>query len=153
MKSPEGVGVVKGNLWVTNYTFALFTVTTPLRGLSIRSLNTHKSFFNTLATSLGLLTILCSLFFIIQYHYYARIVDQRLSSQALHHPAGIYASPVHLAVGKQISKEDLRERLLRAGYTEGAEVSDFTSGNFIVNEDSIEIQMGLHKEQIYDPHM
>jgi penicillin-binding protein 1B len=104
---------------------------------------THRLFFNRLAISLGILTIFSSIFFAIQFYNYAQIVDQRLSSQALHYPAGVYASPVHLSVGKQISKEELRERLLRAGYIEGAEPSEFGSGNFVVREDAIEIQTAV----------
>ncbi len=99
----------------------------------------HQTFFNRLALVLGILTILSSLLFIIEYKHYAAIVDERLSAQGLQYPAGIYASPVHINVKKPISKEDLKERLLRANYMEGTEQNELAIGNFIVNENSIEI--------------
>lgn len=99
----------------------------------------HKSYFNGLAIALGILTIFFSGLFIIEYKHYAAIVDERLSGQGLQYPAGIYASPVHINVKKPISKEDLKERLLRANYIEGNEQDELAIGNFTVNENSIEI--------------
>jgi penicillin-binding protein 1B len=99
----------------------------------------HKFFLNGLAIVLGGLTIFSSALFIIEYKHYAAIVDQRLSGQGLHYPAGIYAAPVHVTVKKPISKDDLKERLLRANYMEGRESDELAIGNFIVNENSIEI--------------
>jgi penicillin-binding protein 1B len=131
--------------------FRIRTLKSPDCSKVIDFFQMHRSFFNTLAVSLGLLTILASLFLLLQYHHYAKIVDQRLSSQALHYPSGLYASRVRLMVGKQISKEDLRERLLRAGYAEGTEASDFTSGNFMVTEDAIEIHTAEAAQEAKTP--
>jgi penicillin-binding protein 1B len=99
----------------------------------------HKSLLNGFALALGVLTIISSCLFIIEYKHYAAIVDEHLSSQGLQYRAGIYASPVHINVKKPISKDDLKERLLRANYIEGAEQNELAIGNFIVNENSIEI--------------
>jgi penicillin-binding protein 1B len=100
---------------------------------------THKSLLQGFAIALGLLTIFSSALFFIEYKYYAAVVDKRLTGEALHYPSGIYASPVHINTGKPISKDDLRERLLKADYIEGAESNEFANGNFIVHEDAIEI--------------
>jgi penicillin-binding protein 1B len=99
----------------------------------------HRSWLSVLAMALGLVTILISVLFFIEYRHYAAVVDGRLSGQGLHYPAGIYAAPVHITVKKPISKDELKERLLRANYIEGAEPDELAIGNFIVNENSIEI--------------
>jgi penicillin-binding protein 1B len=105
---------------------------------------THKSLLQGFAIALGFLTILSTSLFFIEYRHYAAIVDERLAGESLHNPPGIYASPVHISVGKPISKEDLKERLLKADYIEGTESDEFANGNFIVREDAIEIHSTAH---------
>jgi penicillin-binding protein 1B len=99
----------------------------------------HKSLLQSFAIALGLLTIFSSALFFIEYKYYAAVVDERLAGETLNYPPGIYASPVHINVGKPISKDDLRERLLKADYIEGTEPNEFANGNFIIQENAIEI--------------
>lgn len=106
----------------------------------------HKSLLQGFAIALGLLTILSTSLFFIEYRYYAAVVDQRLAGESLHNPPGVYASPVHISVGKPISIEDLKERLLKADYIEGTESDEFANGSFIVREDAIEIHSTAHKQ-------
>jgi penicillin-binding protein 1B len=105
---------------------------------------THKSLLQGFAIALGLLTILSTSLFFIEYKYYAAVVDERLAAESLHNPPGIYASPVHISVGKPISKEDLKERLLKADYIEGTESDEFANGHFIIRDDAIEIHSTAH---------
>jgi penicillin-binding protein 1B len=119
--------------------YKVLTLRSPGGSKIIDFLYTHKSFLNGFALALGVLTILSSCLFIIEYKHYAAIVDEHLSGQGLQYRAGIYASPVHIKVKKPISKDELKERLLRANYIEGTEQNELAIGNFIVNENSIEI--------------
>jgi hypothetical protein len=50
------------------------------------------------------------------YAEYAAIVDGRLVQEAQRRRAGVYAAPRRVSVGQQISQDELRDRLLRAGY-------------------------------------
>jgi penicillin-binding protein 1B len=119
--------------------YKVLTLRSPGGSKFIDYLYAHKSLLNGFAVALGVLTIFSSCLFIIEYKHYAAIVDEHLSSQGLQYRAGIYASPVHINVKKPISKEGLKERLLRANYIEGTEQNELAIGNFIVNENSIEI--------------
>lgn len=99
----------------------------------------HKSLLQGFAIALGLLAIFSTAVFFMEYKYYAAIVDERLAGETLRDLPGIYASPVHINVGKPISKDDLKERLLKADYIEGTESNEFANGNFIVQDNAIEI--------------
>src|SRR5262245_13848885 len=69
------------------------------------------------------------------YANYAAMVDERLDQRTSRHRAGVYAAPRRVSVGQQISQDELRERLLRAGYREGrlgASADQFTSGVFVI---------------------
>jgi penicillin-binding protein 1B len=73
------------------------------------------------------------------YANYAAIVDERLDQRTSRHRAGVYAAPRRVSVGQQISRDELRERLLRAGYREGrlgASADQFTSGFFVIEGDT-----------------
>src|SRR5437868_33659 len=106
----------------------------------------HKSLLQGFAIALGLLTIFSTALFFTEYKYYAAIVDQRLAGESLRDLPGIYASPVHINVGKPISKDDLKERLLKADYIEGTETNEFANGNFIVQDDAIEIHSAASRQ-------
>ncbi len=74
------------------------------------------------------------------YARYAAIIDLQLDRQTLrnHHHPGVYAAPRLVSVGQQISRDELRERLLRAGYREGwrGDPGDqFSSGDFVIDGD------------------
>ena len=73
------------------------------------------------------------------YTHYAAIIDSRLQEGILRQPSGIYAAPRQLGVGKRISQKDLIQHLLRAGYLQGAQASEFSVGNFIVNSGGVEV--------------
>jgi len=69
------------------------------------------------------------------YAEYAAIVDERLDQQILRRRAGVYAAPRRVSVGQQISQDELRERLLRAGYRQGQRddpADQFSSGVFVI---------------------
>src|SRR5262245_24838284 len=71
------------------------------------------------------------------YAQYAAIIDERLDQRALRNRAGVYAAPRRVSVGQQISQDELRERLLRAGYRQGRRgdpADPFTSGVFVIEE-------------------
>jgi penicillin-binding protein 1B len=73
------------------------------------------------------------------YANYAAIVDERLDQRTSGHRAGLYAAPRRVSVGQQISQDELRERLLLAGYREGrlgASADQFTSGFFVIEGDT-----------------
>src|SRR5499426_2304380 len=73
------------------------------------------------------------------YANYAAMVDERLGQRTSRHRAGVYAAPRRVSVGQQITQDELRERLLRAGYREGrlgASADQFTSGVFIIEGDT-----------------
>jgi penicillin-binding protein 1B len=73
------------------------------------------------------------------YAYYAAIVDERVDQRTLRRQAGLYAAPRRVRVGQQISQDELRERLLRAGYTQGRHgdpANRFSSGVFVIEGDT-----------------
>src|SRR5262249_54002983 len=73
------------------------------------------------------------------YNHYAAVVTTRLSHQSLQRPAGIYAAPRRVSAGQQITREELKERLLRAGYLEGEQAATFASGSFVARNNTIKI--------------
>src|SRR5262249_22459549 len=73
------------------------------------------------------------------YNHYAAVVTTRLSHQSLQRPAGIYAAPRRVSAGQQITGEELKERLLRAGYLEGEQAATFASGSFVARNNTIKI--------------
>ncbi|HEY8461121.1 MAG TPA: transglycosylase domain-containing protein, partial [Blastocatellia bacterium] len=52
------------------------------------------------------------------YAEYAAVVDDRILQEAQRRRAGVYAAPRRVSVGQRISQDELRDRLLRAGYAE-----------------------------------
>jgi hypothetical protein len=73
------------------------------------------------------------------YANYAWVVDERLERRTLRHRPGVYAAPRRVSVGQQISQDELRERLLRAGYRQGRwsdDVDQFSSGIFVIEGDA-----------------
>ncbi|MBO0861173.1 MAG: hypothetical protein J2P21_22340, partial [Chloracidobacterium sp.] len=78
------------------------------------------------------------------YSDYAAIVDQRLDQQTLNRRAGVYAAPRRVRVGQKISQEELRDRLLRAGYRQGRRKDPpghLSSGAFIADGDATRLRM------------
>ncbi len=76
------------------------------------------------------------------YAYYAGVVDERLDQRTLRHRPGFYAAPRRVSVGQQISQDELRERLLRAGYRQGRwgdPVDQFSSGVFAIEGDAAQL--------------
>lgn len=73
------------------------------------------------------------------YLHYASIVDTQLSNQFFHQPPGIFAAPRRVGVGQRITKENLVQDLLRAGYVNGPALGDFAVGNFLVQGDSVKL--------------
>jgi hypothetical protein len=73
------------------------------------------------------------------YTKYAAYLDLQLANKSLQRPGGIYAAPRRISVGGLISMNGLKERLLRAGYQEGGEANQFTSGSFFPQNDTIEV--------------
>ncbi len=76
------------------------------------------------------------------YAHYAAIVDERLDQRILRRRAGVYAAPRRVSVGQQISRDELRERLLRAGFREGRRgdpADQFSSGVFVFEGDTAQL--------------
>lgn len=75
-----------------------------------------------------------------EYSHYASLVQARLADKSIYKPAGIYAAPRHLNAGQHISRQELIERLQRAGYQEGEAVNEFAAGTFVESADKIVIR-------------
>jgi len=77
------------------------------------------------------------------YTHYATIVNKQLDQQPLQRHAGFYAAPRRVSAEQRISQDELRERLLRAGYQEerqGAPPDQSTSGSFVVEGDTVKLK-------------
>jgi penicillin-binding protein 1B len=74
------------------------------------------------------------------YSRYAAIIDARLADRSLLYPAGIYAAPCRVSLGERITRDDLVERLLRAGYQESERSNQFAAGSFTLQPDSVEFR-------------
>jgi penicillin-binding protein 1B len=89
----------------------------------------------TLLVSMVSLAVL----FFITYTHYAAVLDEELANQSLQMPAGIYAAPRRISDGEKISRDELIERLNRAGYQENEPNNDYATGSYRLQNDGIEI--------------
>jgi len=88
------------------------------------------------------------------YAYYAGVVDERLDQRTLRQRPGVYAAPRRVSVGQQISQDELRERLLRAGYRQGRwgdPVDQFSSGVFVIAGDAAQLRTNKRGGQALAP--
>jgi len=74
------------------------------------------------------------------YFYYSAMVDARLADHSLMYPAGIYAAPGRISRGQRISQNDMVERLVRVGYQEGEQPSEFAVGSYSLKADTVEMR-------------
>src|SRR5262245_56241973 len=77
------------------------------------------------------------------YAYYATIVDTQFDQRLLQRHGGVYAAPRQVSVEQRISRDQLRERLLRAGYQEerpGTSEDQFSSGSFFFEGDEVRLR-------------
>ncbi len=93
-------------------------------------LSRRQSIALVLTLPILVICLIVGIEFITAYSRYAALVDARLADQTLQQPPGIYAAPRRVSLGQRLSREELTERLLRAGYLTGAGGSDFTVGRF-----------------------
>jgi penicillin-binding protein 1B len=84
--------------------------------------------------------LLVSILLYSSYQRYASLLDERIARGALEYPAGIYAAPRRITTGEAIDRDELLERLLRAGYQEGVEAGRFVAGSFTLDQSSVEIR-------------
>jgi penicillin-binding protein 1B len=103
-------------------------------------LTRRKRIFIGVVTCLFLLALVALAHLIGTYSHYAAVIDARLADQSLLYPAGIYAAPRRVSVGQQVTREELVERLLRAGYQDGGGAHDFAAGSFALTADGVEIR-------------
>jgi penicillin-binding protein 1B len=75
-----------------------------------------------------------------EYSRHAALVDARLADRSLHRPAGIYAAPRRVSLRARLTREELIERLLRAGYQQGEGATEFAAGNFVVRDNDVVIR-------------
>jgi penicillin-binding protein 1B len=78
------------------------------------------------------------------YAGYAAIVDKRLDQEVSRRRAGVYAAPRRVSVGQQLSQDELQDRLLRAGYSQGRrdEPADYlASGVFVIEGDTTRLRL------------
>ncbi|HEY6403196.1 MAG TPA: PBP1A family penicillin-binding protein [Blastocatellia bacterium] len=84
------------------------------------------------------------------YTGYSAIVDKRLVQEAQRRRAGVYAAPRRVSVGQQISQDELRDRLLRAGYRQSrsddpsdrlAPPAELEAGAFITDGDAMRLRL------------
>ncbi|MGE0127348.1 MAG: transglycosylase domain-containing protein [Blastocatellales bacterium] len=74
------------------------------------------------------------------YAHYAAIVDGQIDQQLLQRRVGIYAAPRRVSVEQQISQDELKERLLRAGYRQRERSDGSSSGSFVFEGDTVELR-------------
>lgn len=118
---------------ITNWRSAITQILNPLRQ--------HR--FHILV-SIGILCSLLSGIGIAQlvalYTQQAAQLDAQLNNLSLHLPAGIYAAPRRVGTSQQVTRDELIERLLRAGYQEAAQSNDFAVGSISLLENGVEIR-------------
>src|SRR5499426_4133554 len=88
------------------------------------------------------------------YANYASIVDERLDQRTSRHRAGVYAAPRRVSVGQQISQDELRDRLLRAGYRQGRRddpPGQLSSGVFIIEGDAMRLRSNSFDRAANEP--
>lgn len=127
-----------------NSTLQALNTQTKAVGLILKStgnrLYIHRKKVAVISTFLVSISILLIGFEVIStYTQYAAVIDTRLKQGLLHQPPGIYAASRRISVGKRISPNDLTQHLLRAGYLQGTQVNEFASGNFTVNDTSVQM--------------
>lgn len=91
------------------------------------------------ALALLLLIGVGTIWVVTTYRYYAALLDKQLSNHSLNIPAGIYAAPRRVSTGERMTRDDLIERLLRAGYHEGTAPNEFAAGSYIIQGDAVEL--------------
>ena len=67
-----------------------------------------------------------------------KLIETRLANGYLTSRPGIYAAPRTISIGQKVEREDLIQRLRRAGYTETQE-SQVWSGSYKIEENAVEI--------------
>jgi penicillin-binding protein 1B len=75
-----------------------------------------------------------------QYCHYAAEIETRLNNHGLDWAPGIYAAPRRVSVGQQVTEDELKERLLRAGYQETTQADNFSVGSFTSQDGVIAIR-------------
>lgn len=82
---------------------------------------------------------LFGIWLIYTYFHYSSLLDSQLAGNLLRIPSGIYAAPRHIGEGRHIEQSDFVELLRRAGYQEGEQKNEFSSGNFIISSKGVEV--------------
>lgn len=72
------------------------------------------------------------------YRFHASLIEARLARGYLTSRPGIYAAPRTISLGQRITQAELSKVLRRAGYTD-TQASEVWSGNFVIEENAIEI--------------
>jgi len=99
----------------------------------------HRQILAGFGLFLFFVTVIVSAELILSYLNYAALIDARLADNSLQQPAGIYAAPRRVSVGERMTRDELAERLLRAGYLEGEDASEFAAGSFTLPPNGVEI--------------
>src|SRR5256714_1553002 len=94
----------------------------------------------TLLIAFAIVIIFTSIFFVVSYRSYARIVDARLAHGYLTSRAGIYAAPRVLRAGQKYSSAGLAMALRHAGYIESGDAAEVWNGSFSLQDRAIEIR-------------
>jgi penicillin-binding protein 1B len=84
-------------------------------------------------------SVVCGVWLFSTYSHWAGVLDQQLAGSSLRRPAGLYARPRQLSSGQKITRDQLIERLRRAGYGEGAGTTEFASGSFAPVLEGLEV--------------
>ncbi len=129
--------------WLSYLTHKLDPLKHNLGAFKAGSLHLLRVYHKQIAACAGILiflfTLLVSVEVISTYTHYAAVVDARLNDQSLFQPPGMYASPRRVSRGQRTTQENLTQDLLRAGYLQGTQKSDFAVGNFTISGDAVEI--------------
>ncbi len=99
----------------------------------------RKQVRQTIALSLFVLANIAAVWFVVTYQQYAAIVDKHLANHSFKIPAGIYAASRRLSIGEQVTRDEVIERLQRAGYHEGSQPNEFAAGSFTLKNEEIEL--------------
>lgn len=81
----------------------------------------------------------CLTTFLVVYFKFAAMIDQRLAEGAFSSAVGIYSAPRRVIAGESMTRDELLDRLRRAGYTPSP---DNPSGSFSLDAAVVEIRPG-----------
>src|SRR6201981_2381216 len=91
-----------------------------------------RAFARFTVAIIAIAVVSLTIFLVLSYRSYAKIVDERFAPGYLTSRAGIYAAPRTLRAGQKYSPAALAAVLRRAGYVEDEDAGEVWNGSFSV---------------------